>query len=130
MIYIGLASSQVKLLSHVQLFATPWTVAHQAPLFMGFSRHEYWSGLPFPSPGNLPNPGIKPGSPALQADSLLSGIQGKPCLFIKHLEIKQNHQFLGPLSEPAGSSSSFRSQFQGLVLRDCLNQVDLTVLEV
>ena len=49
---------------------TPWTIAHQAPLSMGFSRQEYWSGLPFPSPGNLPNPGIAPGSPALQADSL------------------------------------------------------------
>ena len=49
---------------------TPWTVAHQAPLSMGFSRQEYWSGLPFPSPGDLPDPGIEPGSPALQADSL------------------------------------------------------------
>ena len=51
------------------LFATPWTVAHQAPLSMGFSRPGYWSGLPFPSPGDLPNPGIEPGSPALQADA-------------------------------------------------------------
>ena len=50
--------------------ATPWTVAHQAPLSVGFSRQEYWSGLPFPSPGDLPNPGIKPGSPPLKADSL------------------------------------------------------------
>ena len=50
--------------------ATPWTIAHQAPLSMGFSRSEYWSGLPFPSPGNLLNPGIDPRSPALQADSL------------------------------------------------------------
>ena len=49
---------------------TPWTVAHQAPLSMGFSRQEYWSGLPFPSPGDLPNPGIEPRSPALQADYL------------------------------------------------------------
>ena len=52
--------------------ATMWTVACQAPLSMGFSRQEYWSGLPFPSPGDLPKPGIKPGSPALQADSLLT----------------------------------------------------------
>ena len=51
---------------------TPWTVALQAPLSMGFSRQKYWSGLPFPSPGDLPNPGIKPETPALQADSLLS----------------------------------------------------------
>ena len=53
------------MLSHVQIFATPWTVAHQAPLFMGFPRQEYWSGLPFPSAGDLPNPGIEPESPAL-----------------------------------------------------------------
>ena len=51
---------------------TPWTVACQSPLSMGFSKQEYWSGLPFPSPGDLPNPGFKLGSPALQADSLLA----------------------------------------------------------
>ena len=55
----------------------PWTVAHQAPLSMGFSRQEYWSGLPFPSPGDLPNPGVQPGSPALWADSLPSEPPGK-----------------------------------------------------
>ena len=63
---------KVKSLSCVQLFATPWTVAYQAPPSMGFSRQECWSGLPFPSPGDLPNPGIEPGSPALQADTLPS----------------------------------------------------------
>ena len=68
----------VKLLSRVQLFATPWTVAHQASLFMGFSRQEYWNGLPFPSPGDLPNPGIKPGSPALQVDFYCLSHQGSP----------------------------------------------------
>ena len=62
----------VKSFSHVLFFATPWTVAYQAPLSMGFSSQEYWSGLPFPSPGDLPNPGIKARSPALQADALLS----------------------------------------------------------
>ena len=51
---------------------TPWTVARQAPLSTGFSKQEYWSGLPFPSPGYLPNSGTEPGSPALQADSLLT----------------------------------------------------------
>ena len=56
---------KVKLLSHVWLLATPWTVAYQVPLSIGFSRQEYWSGLPFPSPGDLPNPGIELGSPAL-----------------------------------------------------------------
>ena len=68
---------KVKSLSRVQLFATPWTVAYQAPLSMGFSRQEYWSGLPFPSPGDLPNPGIESGSPALQADTLTSEPPGK-----------------------------------------------------
>ena len=58
--------------------ATPWTAARQAPLSMGFSSQEYWSRLPFPSPGELPNPGIKPRSPALQADSLLPEPPGKP----------------------------------------------------
>ena len=67
-----------QLLSLVQLFEIPWTVARQAPLSMGFSRQEYWSGLPFPSPEDLPNPGIKPGSPALQADSLPFELQGRP----------------------------------------------------
>ena len=64
------AKVKMKLLSRVQLFATPWTVAYKAPPSMGFSRQEYWSGLPFPSPGDLPNPGIKLKSPALQADAL------------------------------------------------------------
>ena len=67
-----------QLLSHVQLFATPGTVSHQAPLSITFSRQEYWSRLPFPSPGNLPNPGIESRSPALQVDSLPSELQGKP----------------------------------------------------
>ena len=65
------------LLSRVQLFATPWTVAYQVPPSMRFSRHEYWSGLPFPSPGDLPNPGTEPRSPALQADTLPSEPPGK-----------------------------------------------------
>ena len=56
---------------------THWTLAHQAPPFMGFSRQEYWSGLPSLSPGNLPHPGIEPRSPALQADSLSSEPPGK-----------------------------------------------------
>ena len=63
---------ELKLLSHVQLLATPWTVAHQAPLSKEFFRQGDWSGLPFPSPGDLPNPGIEPGFPKLQADALPS----------------------------------------------------------
>ena len=62
--------THAQLLSHVQLFVTPWTVALQASLSMGFSKQEYWSGLPFPSPGDLSDPRIKPASPALQADSV------------------------------------------------------------
>ena len=68
----------MKSLSRVRLYATPWTVAYQAPPFMGFSRQEYWSGLPFLSPGDLPKPGIEPGSPALQTDALPSEPPGKP----------------------------------------------------
>ena len=60
----------LSLFSRVQLFVTPWTVALQAPLSMGRSRQEHWSGLPFPSLGDLPDPGIEPESPALQAESL------------------------------------------------------------
>ena len=61
--------------------ATTWAVAHQAPLSMGFSRQEYWSGLPCPPPGDLPNPGIEPWSPALQASSSLTELQGKPHMY-------------------------------------------------
>ena len=68
----------MKSLSRVQLFATPWTVAYQAPPSMRFSRQEHWSGLPFPSPGDLPYPGIEPWSPTLQADTLTSQPPGKP----------------------------------------------------
>ena len=69
---------KVKSLSRVRLFVTPWTVAYQAPLSMGFSRQEYRSGFPFPSPGDLPNPGSEPGSPAFQADTLPSEPPVKP----------------------------------------------------
>ena len=68
----------MKSLSRVQLFSTPWTVADQAPPTMEFSRQEDWSGLPFPSPEDLPNPGMEPGSPALEADALTSELPGKP----------------------------------------------------
>ena len=72
-LYLGAYNERkVRSLSYVQLFATPWTVAYQAPLSMGFSRQEYWSGLPFPSPGDLPDPGIEPRSTTLQTDTLPS----------------------------------------------------------
>ena len=72
----------VYLLSHVRLSAIPWTVACQVPLSMGFPRQEYWSGLPFPSPGDVPNPGTEPASPVLQVDSSLSEPPEKPNLFL------------------------------------------------
>ena len=64
--------------NHVPLFEIPWTIAHQLPLSMEFSRQEYWSEFPFPSPGDLPNSGIEPKFPSLQADSLPSETLGKP----------------------------------------------------
>ena len=73
-----LVKVKVKSLSRVRLFVTPWTVAYQASPSMGFSKQEYWSGLPFSSPGDLPNPGIEPVSPALEADALTSEPPGKP----------------------------------------------------
>ena len=76
----------MKSLSRFQLFATLWTVAYQAPLSMGFSRQQYWSGLPFPSPEDLPDPGIKPRSPAMQADALSSEPPGKSYIMpIRHI---------------------------------------------
>ena len=83
---------KVKSVSRVRLFATWWTVASQAPPSMGFSRQEYWSeeywsGLPFPSPGNLPDPGIEPGSPASQADALPSQPPGEPILGLPKLRL-------------------------------------------
>ena len=81
---------KVKSLSCVQLFVIPWTVAYQAPLSMGFSRQEYWNELPFPSPEDLPNPVIEPGSPTLQADSLLSERQENPWERDKESRIKRS----------------------------------------
>ena len=79
---------KVKSVSHVQLFATPWTVAHQASPSMEFSRQEYWSRLPFPSPEDLPDPGIEPRSPVLQAATLPAEPPGKlfPFPFLLKIE--------------------------------------------
>ena len=76
---------KVKSLSHVWLFATPRTVVYQAPPSMGFFRLEYWNGLPFPSPEDLLNPGIEPGSPTLQADALSSEPPGRPNIWINNI---------------------------------------------
>ena len=100
--YIRKYKVKVKSLSCVRLFAAPWTVAHQAPLSMGFSRPEYWNGLPFPSPGDLPDPGIEPRSPTLQANTLTSespgkskkNSKGKSRNILKHMKIKTAYQNL------------------------------------
>ena len=83
---------KVKSLSRVQLFVTAWTVAYQAPLPMGFSRQQYWSGLPFPSPADLSNPGIEPRSPALQTDSLPSEPPGKSVYQASKKKKKKYHE--------------------------------------
>ena len=81
-------------LSCVQLFATPWTAAHHAPRSMGFPMQEYWSGLPFPSPGDLPNPGIKLMSPALPGGFFTNEPSGKPQRF--------GHAFIQSETSPHG----------------------------
>ena len=113
---------KVKSLSRVRLFATLWTVAYQAPPSMGFSRQEYWSGLPLPSPGDLPKPGIEPGSPTLEADALTSEPPGKPNIYIHmyifvYIVLVSNHVqiFCDPTDHsPAGSSVHGTSQVRKL----------------
>ena len=113
-----IAVSEWKMLNRVQLFATPWIVTHQASLSMEFSRQEHWSGLPFPFPRDLPNPGIKPRSPAFQADSSLSEPPGKPVLYCRFpLTIYFTHgsvcistlrsQFIPPSPSPSGATCLF-----------------------
>ena len=100
----------VKLLSSVWLFVTPWTVAYQAPLSMGFSRQEYWSGLPFPSPGDLPDPGIEPRSPTLQADTLLSEPPGKQITennWYQKTTLSENNWYSGKQNSPLTQHLSF-----------------------
>ena len=83
------------MLTRVQLFVTPWSVAPRPLHLWEFSREEYWSGFPCPAPGDLPNPGIEPPSPALQADSLLLSHQGSPQMVLqdaKNLSSKLDHQ--------------------------------------
>ena len=84
----------VKSLSHVRLFATPWTVAYQAPPSMGYFRQEYWSGVPFPSPGDLPDPGIEPRAPTVQVDALTSEPPRKPSIVYKMLIYRENWMHL------------------------------------
>ena len=110
------------MLSHLRLFATPWTVALQAPPSMGFPRQEYWSGLPFPIPGDLPKPGIKPASlvsPALAGEfSVLvagtKGVGGRKWVIVGLSEILQNPILLiqgpPPLSSPDAVTENSRTQ--------------------
>ena len=85
------------MLSRFGLFAIPWTVAYQAPPSMGFSRQEYWNGLPFPSPGDLPDPGIEPGCATLQANALPSETPGKPKWGDYPVLVRQNQSsHMGP----------------------------------
>ena len=109
---------KVKLLSCVQLFATPWTVAYQALLSMGFFRQEYWSGLLFLSPRDLPDLGIEPGSPPLQADALPSEPLGKslwqkPTLKIGQKTVNQQKKVVchsrAPRSFPSDGESAFQA---------------------
>ena len=79
---------RVYMLSRVRLFATPWTAARQAPLSVGFSRQEYWDGLPFSSPGHLPNPGVKPASPALAGGFFAAEPPAKPRRNLRKSEMK------------------------------------------
>ena len=98
---------------------TPWTVACQTPLSIGFSRQEYYSGLLFPSPGDLSDPGIEPRSPALQADSLPTELQGKPCVKYAAAAAAKSLQSCPTLHDPMDFSppgSSIRGIFQARVL--------------
>ena len=115
--------SELNSLSCVQLSATTWAVAHQAPQSMGFSRQEYWSGLPFPSPGYLPNPGIKPRPPTLQADTLTSETPGMPLITQFRLKLKKVGKTTRPFRYdlnkiPYDYTGEVRNRFKGLDLLD------------
>ena len=105
---------KVKSLNCVRLFATPWTVAYQAPPSMGFSRQEYWSGLPFPSPGDLPDPGTEPWSPALRADTLTSEPQGNQGR-ATHISVHYHLHW-----ENSHDITDFHSQFYHTKLEICI----------
>ena len=108
----------MKSLSRVRLFVTPWTVACQAPPSMGFSRQEYWIGVLFPSPRDLPDPGIEPGSPALQTESLLSEPSGEGMRFYSKCDFVPPTIFLG-LSFALGHGESFFGGIQHPLLDGC-----------
>ena len=109
-------------LSHVLLFATPWTVAHQAPLSMGFFRQEYWSGLPFPPPGDLSDPGIEPRSPVLKAYFLPLSHQGRP-VWVQNLVLRTKQIVFFGKEALSLASGLFRKRKKTLKLfkKVCLN---------
>ena len=98
------------MLSCVRLFAPPWTVARQAPLSMEFSRQEYWNALPFPPPGDLANPGIKPVSPASAGRFFTTEPPGKPCAFDDM--IKAELHFFGLPSQNVQLQSKHEGKYQ------------------
>ena len=140
-VIVSKALLEAKLLSRVWFFATPWSVVYQAPQSMQFSRRECWSGLPFPSPGDLPNPGIEPGSPALQVDALPSEPPGKPknkhCktwpkrLWLMKLNSLWPPNFLGQGAACECSSASKEIPFFSASLRcyECLGTGEHTEVE-
>ena len=116
---LSVTVSKYQQLSCARLFATPWTAGHQAPQSMKFSRQGYWSGSPFPSPGGLPNPGIEPGSPALQADSLPTELQWKPKVKAKSLSLVRLFATPWTVAHQAPPSMGFSRQeyWSGLALK-------------
>ena len=103
--YLEVVSLNWKSLSCVRLFATPWSIARQAPLSREFSRQEYWSGLPFLSPGDFHNPGSESGSPELKADSLPFESPGKPQTAIKTKRVDEFYSWSENRSKPGKSKN-------------------------
>ena len=98
-------------LSRVRLFVTPWAVARQAPLSVGFSRQEHWSGLPCPPPGNLPHPGIKPTSPAMAGGFFTTEMPGEPFLSVSQYQSERGRQRLTPHGAEQAAGVCFLSWF-------------------
>ena len=104
---------------------TPWTVARQASLSKGFSRSEYWSGLPFPSPGDLPNPGIDPRSPTLKADSLPSKPSGKPYILEEETKNKQVNKQINNICDVIKKKIN-TGKLERMVKEDLFDEVTLS----
>ena len=109
--------------------ASPWTVARQTPLSMGFSRQEYWSGLPFPSPGDLPDSGIEPRSPASQADSLPIELGGKPFLhlYFTMFHFYNQHEIFCEIKNFSKLTSKLHAEEENYILY-CLILLEIKIL--